>query len=54
MERRAGRFRAQLLLHAPTHSPLQKFMSGWLPELSALPESRRVRWSIDVDAAELN
>lgn len=54
MERRAGRFRAQLLLHAPTHSPLQKFMSGWLPELAALPESRRVRWSIDVDAAELN
>lgn len=54
MERRAGRFRAQLLLRAPTHSPLQKFMSGWLPELAALPESRRVRWSIDVDAAELS
>jgi primosomal protein N' (replication factor Y) len=52
MERRAGRFRAQLLLHAPTHSPLQKFMGSWLPALAALPESRRVRWSIDVDAIE--
>lgn len=52
MERRAGRFRAQLLLHAPTHSPLQKFMSGWLPVIAALPESRQVRWSIDVDAIE--
>ena len=54
MERRAGRFRAQLLLRAPSHSPLQKFLSGWLPLLSMLPEARRVRWSIDVDAAELS
>ena len=54
MERRAGRFRAQLLLQAPSHSPLQRFMSAWLPVIAALPEARRVRWSIDVDAAELN
>jgi primosomal protein N' (replication factor Y) len=54
MERRAGRFRAQLLLHAPSHTPLQKFLSGWLPLLAMLPEARRVRWSIDVDAAELS
>jgi primosomal protein N' (replication factor Y) len=53
MERRAGRYRAQLLLHATTHSPLQKLMSVWLPELEALPEARRVRWSIDVDAIDL-
>ncbi|HKU13966.1 MAG TPA: primosomal protein N' [Steroidobacteraceae bacterium] len=53
MERRAGRYRAQVLLHAATHSPLQKFMSAWLPELEALPEARRVRWSIDVDALDL-
>ena len=53
MERRAGRYRAQLLLHAATHSPLQKFMSTWLPALETLPEARRVRWSIDVDALDL-
>lgn len=53
MERRAGRHRAQLLLHAATHSPLQKFMSTWLPTLETLPEAKRVRWSIDVDALEL-
>ncbi len=53
MERRAGRHRAQLLLHAPTHGPLQKFLGAWLPALEALPEARRVRWSIDVDALEL-
>ena len=27
-------------------------MSTWLPALEALPEARRVRWSIDVDAVE--
>jgi primosomal protein N'' len=53
MERRAGRYRAQVLLHAATHSPLQNFMSAWLPALEALPEARRVRWSIDVDALDL-
>jgi len=54
MERRAGRYRAQLLLHSATHSPLQKFMSTWLPALETLPEARRVRWSIDVDALDLS
>jgi len=53
MERRAGRHRAQLLLHAATHGPLQKLMSVWIPQLEILPEARRVRWSIDVDPAEL-
>jgi hypothetical protein len=33
---------------------LQKFMSSWLPALEALPEARRVRWSIDVDAIDLS
>jgi primosomal protein N' (replication factor Y) len=53
MERRAGHFRAQLLLHAPTHSPLQKMFGLWLPALEQLPEARRVRWSLDVDPLEL-
>jgi len=53
MERRAGRHRAQLLLQAATHTPLQRLMSGWIPALEAMSEARQVRWSIDVDAAEL-
>ncbi|HEY5809100.1 MAG TPA: primosomal protein N' [Povalibacter sp.] len=53
MERRAGRHRAQLLLHAAAHGPLQRFMSTWIPLLETLPEGRRVRWSIDVDPVEL-
>lgn len=53
MERRAGRHRAQLLLHAASHGPLQRLMSAWIPQLEASPDARKVRWSIDVDPAEL-
>jgi primosomal protein N' (replication factor Y) len=53
MERRAGHYRAQLLAHAATHGPLQRLLAGWLPAVEALPEARKVRWSIDVDPLEL-
>ncbi len=53
MERRAGRYRAQLLLHAPSHTPLQRLFARWLPAVEELPEARRVRWSLDVDPLEL-
>ncbi len=53
MERRAGLYRAQLLLHAPSHGPLQRLLARVLPALEALPEARRVRWSLDVDPLEL-
>ena len=53
MERRAGRYRAQLLLQAPTHSPLQRLFAAWIPIVESLPEARKVRWSIDVDPLEL-
>ncbi|NJD31305.1 MAG: primosomal protein N' [Gammaproteobacteria bacterium] len=53
MERRAGHYRAQLLLHAPSHTPLQRLFARWLPAVEELPEARRVRWSLDVDPLEL-
>ena len=53
MERRAGHYRGQLLLHAATHAPLQRLFAAWLPALEALPDARRVRWSLDVDPLEL-
>jgi primosomal protein N' (replication factor Y) len=53
MERRAGMYRAQLLMQAPTHSPLQRLLARWLPAVEDLPEARKVRWSLDVDPLEL-
>jgi primosomal protein N' (replication factor Y) len=53
MERRAGHYRAQLLLHAPTHAPLQRLLARWVPRLEEAPGARKVRWALDVDPLEL-
>ncbi len=53
MERRAGRFRAQLLVQADQRQTLQQFLGPWLAQLEALKPGRKVRWSIDVDPMEL-
>ncbi|NNL96374.1 MAG: primosomal protein N' [Xanthomonadales bacterium] len=52
MERRGGRVRWYLLLQSETRSGLQQSLGHWLPQVSALPEARRVRWSVDVDPQE--
>ncbi|PWG64856.1 primosomal protein N' [Spiribacter halobius] len=52
MERRAGRYRAQLMLQADARRDLHALLDVWLPRVAALPEARRVRWSIDVDPVE--
>ncbi|MBA8889524.1 primosomal protein N' (replication factor Y) [Dokdonella fugitiva] len=53
MPRRAGAWRAQILVEADERSTLQAFLPGWLDAVRALPDERRVRWSIDVDPVDL-
>jgi primosomal protein N' (replication factor Y) len=54
MERRAGRYRAQLLLESPARGPLQRLLDAWLPRIEALKAPRRIRWSMDVDPIEVD
>lgn len=53
MEKRAGRFRGQLLLESRDRPTLHKLLTGWLATVRELPSARKVRWSIDVDPIEL-
>jgi len=53
MERRAGRYRAQLLLQTGNRSELQQLLKHWVPQLETLKQARRVRWSIDVDPVDM-
>lgn len=53
MEKRAGRYRAQLLVQCNTRKTLHRFLDEWLPRVEALKVSRQVRWSLDVDPQEL-
>ena len=51
MERRAGRFRAQLLFLAHRRAHLHQLLGALAPELDRIAGSG-VRWSLDVDPSE--
>ncbi|MDH3577483.1 MAG: primosomal protein N' [Gammaproteobacteria bacterium] len=53
MARRAGRYRAQLLLQSSDRRALQNLLKELRPALEQEPMARKVRWSIDVDPIEL-
>jgi primosomal protein N' (replication factor Y) len=53
MARRAGRYRAQLLLQASDRNALHGLLRLLRPTLEQDPLARKVRWSIDVDPIEL-
>lgn len=53
MERRAGRWRAQLLIESAARRPLHTFLADWLPRVAESKAARRVRWSLDVDPVDL-
>jgi primosomal protein N' (replication factor Y) len=53
MERRAGRYRAQLMFQSRYRQPLHRLLQTLRAELEISASARRVRWSIDVDPIEL-
>ena len=53
MERRGGRYRGQLLIHAADRGQLQRFLPALRATIEQLDDARRTRWSIDVDPIEL-
>ncbi len=53
MARRAGRYRAQLLLQSSDRKSLHAVLAELRPALEGEPAARKVRWSIDVDPIEL-
>ncbi len=53
MERRAGRYRAQLLVTGTKEKIFHQFLSEWLAAVESLTEANRVRWSVDIDPQEM-
>ncbi|HVV69566.1 MAG TPA: primosomal protein N' [Gammaproteobacteria bacterium] len=53
MERKAGHFRALLLLQAQGRPALQQWLETCMRELETLKMRRKVRWSLDVDPVEM-
>jgi primosomal protein N' (replication factor Y) len=52
MARRAGRYRAHLLMQDARRPVLHALLEALVPQIEALPLAHRVRWSLDVDPAE--
>jgi primosomal protein N' (replication factor Y) len=53
MARRAGRYRAQLLMQSTDRRALHRVLGHLRATLETEPAARKVRWSIDVDPIEL-
>lgn len=53
MEKRAGRYRAQLLLSAQQRKPLHQLLDQHIQTISTLKLARKIRWSIDIDPVDL-
>lgn len=53
MEKRAGRFRAQLILQSTERAALHNLLSALLSTIEKSALGRKVRWSIDVDPVDV-
>ena len=53
MERRAGRYRVQVLVQSAERKMMHHFLTQWLPMLEESKEGKRVRWSLDRDPIDL-
>ncbi|OOF00858.1 primosomal protein N' [Salinivibrio sp. MA351] len=54
MAKRAGRYRWQLLIQAPSRKVMQQWLTVALPAIHQLLLSRKVRWSLDVEPQDLS
>ena len=49
MEKRAGRYRTQIMLQSTDRKALHQLLRQWLPRCQQLKSAKQVRWSIDID-----
>ncbi len=53
MERKDGRYRAQLLFRSAQRAALHRLVERVLVAIRPSAEARRVRWSVDIDPLEI-
>lgn len=49
MERRAGRYRAQLIIQSSHRQNLHRLLDHWVPQIESLKKPTNLRWSLDID-----
>jgi len=53
MERKAGKYRGQLLLHCENRKSLHQQISSFIKKIERNKSTHRVKWSVDIDPIEL-
>jgi primosomal protein N' (replication factor Y) (superfamily II helicase) len=53
IEKRAGRYRFQLLVQSQSRKILHNTLDKWIYTLDLIKEGKKIRWSIDVDPQDL-
>ena len=53
MERRAGRYRAQLLVTSTERVALHYCLAQWLNNINGKPQTKKTRWSLDIDPIDM-
>ena len=53
MEKKGGRYRAQLLLTCESRKPLHQLLDCYTDSISRHNLARKCRWSIDIDPMDL-
>jgi len=53
MQRKSGRFRAQLLLGGKSRAAVRRTAERIVELAESLPEGKRLRWSVDIDPLEM-
>ncbi len=53
MRRRGGVHRAQLLLRSASRAALHRVIGGWIAQAEPMNAAHGVRWSVDIDPADL-
>ena len=53
IEKKAGRYRFQLLIQAKKRKNLGDVLHPWVPKVQKLTNARKVRWSLDIDPQDL-
>ena len=54
LAKKAGKFRWQLLLQTQTRPMMQRLLSSAKPAIELLPNSKKVRWSLDIEPQDLS
>ncbi len=53
LQRKAGRFRMQLLLETNHRRQFSKYLNNWTQTLAGLKSARSVRWNLDIDPQDM-